>query len=802
MPNEFDDKMKKRVSTYAREYMGKVKNEKRMSSEEFGISRRNSVRGFEKVANLQIEIPTIEGIEDLVKNVISGEIRKFGESVPMSAYIFPDFTVDDDTESIINCNGEVVIRYGGRRIAIPFFVREQILLPFQLIEVDKEQFLYSGQNLLALLENLRQAEQDEIKKSGRNPYVGVKDYNSPLNDIGYMEDILRVRELAWPVAEKAQRILPPILASIDNSLCDEIIEKLAKIEKDDPSKTKAIIEAMVKRAVDEMDKIVNSDDDREYSDYRLMLEWLNSRPYWNVMDMDDGTAIEFIENKYKNDFGIYKGRVFKNVYSANYDKAEKRLYANPATMVLSDDGRFILLNSSSNFFATPIDEEDVGFSIIPKVKATGLMPGKWYLYMDTDGPSIPFKVIKSNAEIKRKDPTMGFIYQCIDATGRNFNFVEYKHRDSVDGDAGLGKGYFESISREDLKKRLEEDGSDVGLSLYLLDEEIFLVAPDIELLQLEGKITNYLCDPINFRFTVGENLEKIAGHALLPSGFVKAAFDESNRFSGGAQNRARGGGAYSSIKIIRRQDVPEPLYEVRVRYPDHVRSGRMHHEQLEGVQERALNGLLRKADIEARARAAALQYVKDNPVVVLELNESHTPERLSKDYIAQKTAKIMEDLKRKVFNREMMADTARIVAGTMASGMLDEEIINSMASLGDKAATISRDLCITMEKYAQEYNSEDFLKIAKLLAVKHAWDGFVRKIGKAKDDYSYDSSVLEKTATLSPHLEKAASFLAQLNQEQYEKNEYLVPDRIITQTLDQLSTLNRLAGYSRRSLKG
>ena len=37
-----------------------------------------------------------------------------------------------------------------------------------------------------------------------------------------------------------------------------------------------------------------------------------------------------------------------------------------------------------------------------------------------------------------------------------------------------------------------------------------------------------------------------------------------------------------------------------------------------------------------------------------------------------------------------------------------------------------------MEKYAQEYISEDFLKIAKLLAVKHAWDGFVRKIERLK----------------------------------------------------------------------
>ena len=103
--------------------MGKVKNEKRMSSEEFGISRRNSVRGFEKVANLQIEIQTIDVIVDLVKNVISGEIRKFGESVPMSAYIFPDFTVDDDTESIINCNGEVVIRYGVAELQFHFCKR-------------------------------------------------------------------------------------------------------------------------------------------------------------------------------------------------------------------------------------------------------------------------------------------------------------------------------------------------------------------------------------------------------------------------------------------------------------------------------------------------------------------------------------------------------------------------------------------------------------------------------------------------------------------------------------------------------
>lgn len=154
--------------------------------------------GLEKIAYMHIDNPTIERVEDFVRDYMLNELSFFPNQLNVNVSIIPSKFNKDRPELILDATGIASVNVGGRDLEFPFMISDGEMLPLDVIQMDGQRVPFSRGNMIRIVNSLDKLSKKNHSQSGQvddSPFVGLAGKTSPAVISGFLGDVLAIRDM-------------------------------------------------------------------------------------------------------------------------------------------------------------------------------------------------------------------------------------------------------------------------------------------------------------------------------------------------------------------------------------------------------------------------------------------------------------------------------------------------------------------------------------------------------------------------------------------------------------------------------
>lgn len=727
---------------------------------------------IEKKAGLTIHQPTPENIEKFVSNFVRSELKEFPKALQIRTFLNPTNISDAVRGSVSEANGNVNIKLHDKVVEIPFIIEDGELVPFDIIQMNGERALYSRENINKVLTSISNIYDNPDLSNSFNPYLGTEKKTSPATDIGFLRDVLQIRD------EKGSRSTGGTHYVTASEDFDEILEKTSSISEITDEQYKNIESIFAKKALDDwesdMEKIASEDISEERSHFKMIMEGIKNLPLRNIHTMKNGQKIHFPEVN-GSDMSMTPGIVMKNIIpfrsSENKykSKAEKALQDTRETsiMVITDDGRYIVLPKEEPMFAIEVEDtwklKTVEFTTMKEEDIYTALNGNNILFPFKAGnKSIPeIRDVSNEGAITEKIPNPNVsafklsVIGCEEyPSGENFSIVE------------SSGNTFNKTTRDEFAISLESKFSPEQIALIKANlpyGDFYACDATTPVVKLTGSIKNYLRHPKELMFSgaSGDNLFKEASVNSI------------------------------SLEVVS----PERrIYDLKLQWKDNSKTiPSMKRKEFENIQEAKLQGILLAMGLLRSEVAELVEKAIANNRAVMDMPMSATPEKITGGDVEGTISRAMSNFKNTVLTKKNLENYSTAVIGEQLGGIASNSA--TMANLlegASKWASESEILSIEFEKIAADKNSTSMLDVAKLMTSSYNMANAIKLACEGKDMGMFkESCILIDKKT--PSLEKMAYELISLKVAQYENKDEIISPSLIHGALNNIDRMFKVA---------
>lgn len=186
---------------------------------------------LEKIAYMHIDNPTIEKVEDFVREYMLNELSFFPKQLEVNVEILPSKFNNERSELIDDATGVASISVGGKNVEFPFMISKGEMLPLDIIQMDGQRVPFSRSNMIRIINSMdklsRQKPTGSKGKTDDSPFVGLTERTSPAMVNGFLGDVLAIRDTNSSIRSRSGGHW------ITAAGYDYGLEKLAKISGED-----------------------------------------------------------------------------------------------------------------------------------------------------------------------------------------------------------------------------------------------------------------------------------------------------------------------------------------------------------------------------------------------------------------------------------------------------------------------------------------------------------------------------------------------------------------------------------------
>lgn len=700
-----------------------------------------------KMARLDVQDTTPEGIEQFLKEFMYNELSYFPDKLDINITIIPIDVAPKNPKqydmTINNATGTVDINYKGALIQIPFMLRDKEILPFDTIQMGAESAVYTRDNMRNILLNLkgmseRKVDAGPIVNENRDieSYVGVEKPYTLTTDTGFMGDMLQIQTML------GQNSSPHYVHA---AAVNDLLEKTANIKK--VSVDYRGLEAELKRRITpEAEKLASADhveDEDSRLEKKALLDQFNDEVVADVQILDNGDFFLFTE---KDGMSITEtvGVIFK-VLSSVEGVLDLRL-------VITADGRLKLLKPGEGFLFNLTKTDELPPLKLKKINISSLNSGRMYTANIGGTQLLPFIVMKSVSG-GEKGIKVPMIYYCTDIRGNQFTLVSAPD---------VGENQMTLISKDKMmnKAAITEEANKLPMYnvLFKKDMPILCLAETTEFLKLNiGEINN---------------ISSRKDYMFLYDGNVKlAAFGDK-------------------VMLILVNGDPKSYTLVAV-WVDR-RSGMDRRVELENISEDKVISALKNLGYDFDKISQAVYQANREGYAELNIAAGIAPWKLEPEVGAGMAAvQTIKDLKSSLFSKDNAKKAVADIFGGALSGLFEGSSTGRQVADLKAFASESRALAEKLEKVAVAKESQTFTKLAGMMVIKNRVDEMMA--GALEGGEYKGTEVLADIHTLSPYMSKLAHDLVELKlQQAFYKDEIISPN-VINATLRHLDGLHKYA---------
>lgn len=704
-----------------------------------------------KLASLQLDDASPEGIEMFLKQYMFNELAFFPDKVNISVNLQPMETAQAGALSqgnfdVINATGAVNLDYSGITIQIPFIIRDKEILPFDTIQVGNESAVYTRENIRNILVNVKN--RVETQSAVATPYatnvnnslsafVGVdsKLNDNPLADIGYMEEMLRIQSELGNSSQTGQAL------GVYSSIIEDLLEKTANIQKVHNNYA-AMEKDLISKYKVNAEKLASEDyiEDEELrirKDAILDEVYLDSIQLADIQILKNGAKFVYFE-KDGNTLATVPARLFTLLVGAN-GQSNKRL-------VVTADGRYKLLKPGEKFMYSPA--KDVPVFDIPETNIDGLNPGDSFTFNINGAHSVPMVVTKVISGAEHGLNVSKFVY-CYDTEGNECVMIPLSN---------VSDNQLVYQSKQTVIKNVAQMEPGHKLTFYnmYLKSKVptLCVAPDTVFIKLKtGEIGNM----------------QYANELML-------SYDDNVKL------------AYTQdcIHISKTAEKPEVKFSAVINWYDKKRGGNKS-TTFNNIPKAKLMNILKIIGFEYAKISEVIYRASKGDVLEIPITRGMTPWVVRPELTAAEAAsKSIKDIKDALFSTAV----ASKAIGMLGAGVLAGASPN-MGKL-EAFSSESEALAEKLEKIAEVKHNKEFTNMAGIMVIKNRIDNMLKDAINGAEFKGHE--VLAELDKLDPVMEKIARDLVELKLAQaINRNEVISPN-IINATLRHMDGLHK---YSR-----
>lgn len=758
-----------------------------------------------KLANLNVSRKS----PDEIKNIVSGELNRFieeGLGVGSTGYLngigriktniflnMGDSGSDNSIQPVHSGMAELIIE-NNKEIndvaRIPFFIKGEEILPFDIIEFGTQKFVFTPANFIRILEAMKKIAKDPGVIETDVSYDGVEDHYSPISDVGHMQELMNIRQNQLNFDDST-------ISAVAGQI-DDFMDKVAEIKPLHKNFVKAIEVEAEKVAYDAsrtaFEKIAG--DTTDVSDRILqssdIFKKLKGLPWKNLKALKTGEKIQIVdaetgggELKLKNAI-CFAGR---NVPVSKYvkDKREMVIDTYSDRIVVDEDGGYKVLRAGTDMYeeykvvasnpdfklkARNFDEAILDLDEVKETQYLIIMGNEHY------GP-LKLGRIKSewvhgygaNQPMNSAFNTLNQVLFTLDG-GDQANEHSWGGKPLLIMD-GTGSKKLEHMSYPEVRQYLENicsSPSEVANIIGNLSAEggAFKVPKDAKVIELK----HFISTPV-------KSLQDIVfdGNDL---DLTKVAAGE---------------------EVILRKPVPD-----QDNYSMIFKRGVFDQKKFDNLVKEDVIAIARNTKVSENEIIAMLAFLDSGEKEIarsLTFDLSGidgTEVKNKKDGLVTKIIdKYLTPFDAGSIARGVGTDAATEVVADYGSKMMGSvaqpafSAIKGLFSLASDAAALSE----RFEKIAIEKESEDFKALAHLMVLTNKIDNAMIKMASAQDKELFDVKPLlrEVPQMVSGLIEKAAAEVYDMAVTQRNLDEELIAQNTLTQTLRTLDRLSKYASH-------
>lgn len=784
---------------------------------------------FAKYAGIRVEDPTIDNVEDTIKQQIENELSGFEGFKPVPIIEISPKLVDSNKKSgekwVKDATGLVQLPVLKKVVEIPFLVSDGDILSFDVIQMDGQRVPYSRENLRKVIAGVHKMETSGAGSATNNgAFVRLQKNDSPMTSTGFLSDTLAIRNT---VNQRRGHAMLTTASFLDDSLekistchamTDDEYETLAK-------KASEALSAVNKKELEKIAEEANSFAITRAEDQRYLNR--HKKLYKNAKELPHGALIKFFERR-GNSIEKVKGMVFK-LFKTEYctspnDLKDSNKQADipkrTFPFVLSERGYVYPLDEYDTFQCELCEPDDNHFAYLTApIKALG--NGSVFMVLEKDGATSPLLMVSSRRKIIHKNdmtydatghpserfplgPTMAayeFGNSCRDDISSfppmsdldmhvQINAVNLPKINSLRGVfLRRTEGFESSINagREILFNLDSQTKAPTFISIPSMDWRILARVPhEQKTLPIKGEGIWYISPVEALRFdqsvsheasSIEAGLEKLAS----PMGFIR----------------------------IECQDRYKKIYHCMVRYND--KSKRMFNQmkqELKYINEYRLREVLKILKFDDNSIRSLILRARNEPSVIAEFSDNVTPmdfEKL-KGNITNLSKETMKQSVKKFINPENLMPTLAKLTVAATVGSAARAGVAQAARKGKSAAYMQEQrkqaemMSKDFEKMAMEKQSAEYLNMAKIATLCHNF--YDMACGLADGEIYLDAGkVADDILSHKKDFEKIAGELVDLRVAEVQTGKRVMPFEKTAALVDHIGNLVELAAAVKRSVR-
>jgi hypothetical protein len=313
---------------------------------DYSLEREDEV--IEKRAGINIYQPTVDNIELFVRKYLLNELAFFPKTLSIDIKLTPSSFNAGKNEYVKDAQGLATTKLHDAVIEFPFLIIDGELIPFDVIQMNKQRIPYSRENLRKVLfgidKTFNSKQQGEVE--GFEPFVKVDELTNPTTSPGFLGNVLQIQD--QHIRRRGNDVY--ITAS---ELADDAIEKLATsrpLSDEDYEKLRMVVESkLTEDYLSTMHKVASEVEAADTSAVEGLFAKIQDIRFEDASRLPNGTIITFPEKK-DNEITMTKGIVISNYMDIGGIQT-------PSTkIVISNDGRMKVLTNKERFLCFKSDD--------------------------------------------------------------------------------------------------------------------------------------------------------------------------------------------------------------------------------------------------------------------------------------------------------------------------------------------------------------------------------------------------------------------------------------------------------------
>ena len=735
----------------------------------FDFHKEDTSCMYKKAYVTSMKNPTSEKIKGHVVNRLKSELG-IGAKDSIKVVIKAE---KSDGQNIEKGTGVANVDLNGQKISIPFQIVDGEISDFSEIKVGNESVAYNKQSIGKISKSTKSTNDSDA-------FVGTSKYDNESTDRGFLDEVIKIRDnhASKQTNTNAGRYITA------SEACDEMLNKTSEIREVN-NNDYAAIEAMVREKVastvgERLEKIASINIDSKVSHAQEVFARMERLPLKSVHTMKHGQTILFPEIN-GNEVSMTAGIVFKKI-DKDYYKAVNRyagVSSDYTTIVASHDGRIALLGSGQTMLAL---EDDSAKFKLPSTRIKAVEPKQTYFAVVGDSVIAPFYIkdrfqdhYGANNIVKELSEVLGVHDPIIDVKPAftsesgwgpsveivlipGERFATHLKKVKVGGNTRYING-----ATDILKKTLSHKPNLLASVSSMINLETATTAdPDTKVVKVKGLIKGY----ISHKNELNPNINRAADHIKL-----------------------------ANYDVLRIEKIAKDKDEYSVKV-----NGKNKKDFGSKLSKKETQTVMLSMGYKPDEIGEAMHNVESKGKYHKQLPKSTNINKLYDGEVETRTQRIMNKVKKHVFDKDKAKDAAKtfgvnMTAGTLGDYASENDTIYAALEYLSKFAKESSAAAITFEKLAMEYKSEDLQNVAKTMvaannlfsAVKEACEG--KELNLVKEACA---SIIENKCAL----EEIATGLVELSNDQFAQSNEYIPYEAIKTASEVIGGMYELAKHA------